>query len=99
MVPRARGLRGSRHVDKFRFGYLAENATAARQAEFLTHAELYLGSYRKADEFLARLKGVTPSDIVNVVGQYMTGIQYAYLGDTTRMHGRGEGRVSASGGR
>jgi hypothetical protein len=34
-----------------------------------------------------RLHDVSPSDIRRVVATYMPAIQYAYLGDTTRMHG------------
>lgn len=77
----------SRFIDSFSFDYLAENATAAGQADFLARAELYLGGYQHGDEFTKRLHGVSPRDIQVVVAQYMTAIQYAYLGDTTRMHG------------
>jgi zinc protease len=77
----------TRFVSNFTFDYLAENATAANQADFLARAELYLGSYRKGDEFLKRLRNVSPSDVSSVAAQYMTAIQYAYLGDTTRMRG------------
>lgn len=77
----------SRFIDSFGFEYLAENATAAGQADFLARAELYLGGYQHGDEFIKRLHGVSPRDIQSVVAEYMTAIQYAYLGDTTRMHG------------
>jgi hypothetical protein len=50
-------------------------------------AELYLGGYQRGDEFSKRLHGVSPRDIQLVTTRYMTAIQYAYLGDTTRMHG------------
>jgi zinc protease len=78
----------SRFIDSFSFEYLSDNATAAGQADFLARAQLYLGSYAKAEEFLSRLHGVSPGDIMRVAAQYMTAIQYAYLGDTARMHGR-----------
>jgi len=77
-----------RFIDNFRFDYLAENATAASQAEFLARAELYLGSYRLGDDFMKRLHGVSPRDIRVMASQYMTRIQYSYLGDSSRMHGR-----------
>jgi len=77
----------SRFIDSFGFDYLAENATSAGQADFLARAELYLGGYQHGDEFSKRLHSVSPDDILRVAGQYMAAIQYAYLGDTTRMHG------------
>ena len=77
----------SRFIDSFGFDYLAENATSAGQADFLARAELYLGGYQQGDEFSKRLHSVSPDDILRVTGQYMAAIQYAYLGDTTRMHG------------
>jgi zinc protease len=77
----------SRFIDSFGFDYLAENATSAGQADFLARAELYLGGYQHGEEFSKRLHSVAPDDILKVAGVYMTAIQYAYLGDTTRMHG------------
>jgi len=77
----------SRFIDTFGFDYLTENATAPGQADFLARAELYLGSYRAGDEFVKRLHDVSPSDVRRVAAGYMTAIQFAYLGDTTRMHG------------
>ena len=75
-------------IDNFRFDYLEANATAASQADFLARAELYLGSFRLGDDFMKRLHGVSPRDIRVMASQYMTRIQYSYLGDTSRMHGR-----------
>ncbi len=77
-----------RFIDSFKFDYLAENATAANQADFLARAELYLGGFRKGEEFLSRLQSVSPIDVTNVAAQYMTAGQYAYLGDTARMRGK-----------
>ena len=76
-----------RFLDSYTFDYLAENATAADQADFLARAELYLGGYRRGDDFVKRMRGVTPRDIQLVANTYMTKLQYAYLGDTTRMRG------------
>jgi zinc protease len=81
------GLALSRFLDSYRFDYLAENATAADQADFLARAELYLGGYRRGDEFVKRMRGVTSDDIRTVANLYMSKLQYAYLGDTTRMRG------------
>ncbi len=77
-----------RFIDSFSFEYLSANATAAGQADFLARAELYLGSYESGADFTKRLHEVSPADIQGVAAQYMTRIQYAFLGDTARMHGR-----------
>jgi zinc protease len=76
-----------RFIDGYRFDYLVDNATAERQADFLARAELYLGSYRKGEESLQLLHRVLPEDLAPIVYAHMGNIQYAYLGDTTRMHG------------
>jgi zinc protease len=78
----------SRFLDNFSFDYLVDHSSAADQAEFLARAELYLGSYQRGEDFLKRLRGVTPNDLHFVAARYMAKIQYAYLGDTTRMRGR-----------
>ena len=78
----------NRFLDGYTFDYLAANATAADQADFLARAELYLGGYERGDEFVKRMRSVTPRDIQLAAGSYLSKIQYAYLGDTTRMRGR-----------
>jgi zinc protease len=77
----------ARFIDSFSFDYLADNSSAASQADFLARAELYLGSYLRGEEFLRRMHNVAPDDIMMIARDYMTHIQYAYLGDTLRMHG------------
>jgi zinc protease len=75
-------------LDRFVFDYLAENATAMDQADFLARAELYLGDYRRGDDFMKRLAWVTSHDVADAARLYMSKLQYAYLGDTTKMRGR-----------
>jgi zinc protease len=77
----------SRFLDSYTFDYLEENATAADQADFLARAELYLGGFRRGDEFVKRMRGVSPSDVMIAANLYMSKLQYAYLGDTMRMRG------------
>jgi len=74
-------------LDAYTFDYLEENASAADQADFLARAELYLGDYRRGDDFVKRLHSVSPLDIRLVANTYMSKIQFAYLGDTSRMQG------------
>lgn len=76
-----------RFVDSFSFEYIARNATADGQADFLARAELYLGSYKGGTEFVKRLHGVSSFEIQHAAMRYMTATQYAYLGDTSRMNG------------
>lgn len=78
----------SRFLDSYTFDYLEQNATAADQADFLARAELYLGGFRRGDEFMKRMRGVSANDVMNAANLYMSKLQYAYLGDTTRMKGR-----------
>jgi zinc protease len=78
----------SRFLDSYTFEYLEQNATAADQADFLARAELYLGDFRRGDEFMKRMRGVSANDVMNAANLYMAKLQYAYLGDTTRMKGR-----------
>lgn len=77
----------NRFLDSYVFEYLSANATAADQADFLARAELYLGEFRKGDEFVKRMRSVLPTDVVFAANMYMSKLQYAYLGDTTRMRG------------
>ncbi|HKA59350.1 MAG TPA: pitrilysin family protein [Gemmatimonadales bacterium] len=77
-----------RFLDSYVFDYLSANATAADQADFLARAELYLGGFRRGDEFVKRMRDVSPTDVTFAANTYMSKLQYAYLGDTTRMRGR-----------
>ncbi len=77
----------NRFLDSYTFEYLVANATAADQADFLARAELYLGGYQHGDEFMKRLRWVSPRDVMDAASLYMSKLQYAYLGDTTRMRG------------
>jgi zinc protease len=74
-------------LDTYVFSYLEANATAADQADFLARAELYLGDYKRGDEFMKRLAWVSSREIADAARLYMSKLQYAYLGDTTRMRG------------
>lgn len=75
-------------LDGYVASYTAANATASSQAEFLARAELYLGDYKRGAEFTKRLAWTTSREIADAARAYMSKLQYAYLGDTTRMRGR-----------
>lgn len=74
-----------RLVQQFIVTYFLDNETNADQANMLARAELYQGDYRKAAMFVDDLRAVTPSDIRNAVGKYMTNIRWAYVGDPQRV--------------
>lgn len=81
-------LRLAQFTDQFRLGYLAATSSADGEADLLARAELYLGGHEHAGEFLERLHRTAPIDLRRVANLYMRRIQFAYLGDTSRMAGR-----------
>jgi zinc protease len=76
-----------RFINSFRRQYLERNGSDADQADLLARAELYLGDYQKTDRFLQQLYRVGPEDVQRVADRYMRIIQWAYIGNTTRMEG------------
>lgn len=72
-------------VEQFITDYFAENETNAAQADFLARAQLYRGDYRTASRFMEDIRRVSPADVRRVSQQYMRNIQFAYLGDSTRI--------------
>ena len=57
--------------------YYLKNETNEDQANVLARAELYEGDYRAADQFMARLRRVTPADVQRVARKYLTGFRFA----------------------
>lgn len=72
-------------VRQFTLDALGQYMTTDGQAEALGRAELYFGDYRRADDYLPRLRRVRPSDVRRAAIKYMQHIQFAYLGDTTAL--------------
>jgi zinc protease len=72
-------------VQQFITNYFLENETNAEQATFLAKAQIYRGDYRAADRFMAELRAVTPEDVRRVARTYIRGINFAYVGDTTKV--------------
>ncbi|MGH7663112.1 MAG: M16 family metallopeptidase [Gemmatimonadaceae bacterium] len=66
-------------------GYFGEHETTEEQADLLARAELYRGDYRESVRLMQELRRVRPSDVRRVARLYMTDVQFAYLGDTTRV--------------
>src|SRR5439155_1359674 len=72
----------SRFVDGFTFDYLTDNSSAADQAEFLARAELYLGNYRLAGDFVKRLRSV--GAVLSGDGLRARAARIVYPGDELR---------------
>lgn len=72
-------------AEQFIMDYFAENSTNAAQADFLARAELYRGDYRKASQALEDLRHVTFGQLRAAARRYFRDIQFAYVGDTTRV--------------
>lgn len=76
-----------RFLDQFTLDELFEQMTSDGQAEALARARLYFDDLAMADDFVKRLRRVSPRSVRRLVDRYMQGIQYGYLGDTTAMGG------------
>lgn len=70
-----------RLVQQFITDYFLKNETNADQATFLARAALYQGDYRLADDFVNKLRDVTPLDVQSAARRYMHNFRFAYVGD------------------
>jgi zinc protease len=77
----------SRFVTSYRLEYLSRSSTDADQADLLARGELYVSNFRHSDQFMEQLYRVSPADIRVIADRYMRAIQWAYIGNTTRMEG------------
>ncbi|HEY6808990.1 MAG TPA: insulinase family protein [Gemmatimonadales bacterium] len=71
--------------------YLADlvetQSTTAGKADLLARAQLLVGDYRHVSDLIPKMNGVDGTAMRNSANYCRTRIQYAYLGDTARMHG------------
>lgn len=79
------GSEWRRFFDQFTLDQLLEQMTSDGQAESLARAHLYFGDLTMSGDFVRRLRKVNPYSVRGVVRQYMSDIQYGYLGDTVAM--------------
>ncbi len=68
--------------------YYIGQETNAAQAGSLAQAELLGGGWRTADQFIARIRAVTPADVRRVAATYMRTLQFVVLGDPARIDRR-----------
>ena len=72
-------------VQQFITEYFLDNETITAQADFLARAQLFRGDYRAGQRFVAELRAVTGADVQRVLRKYFTNIQWAYVGDPSRV--------------
>ena len=74
-----------RAAEGFRTSYLFGLETASSHAEMLAHAQLYQGDYRAAGTRADVMSKVRFPEIRKIIETYGKNIQYAFVGDTTRL--------------
>lgn len=74
-----------RAAEGFRTSYLFGMETADSHADMLARAQLYQGDYRAAGTRADVMAKVRFPEIRKIIKTYGTNIQYAFVGDTTRM--------------
>jgi zinc protease len=77
-----------RFLDQFVLDQLVRDLTAEGQAEALGRAQIYFGDFREADRYLSRVQAVKAVEVGRAAKKYMQNMQFVFLGDTTRMHGK-----------
>ena len=68
--------------------YYMGQETNAAQTGSLASAELLGGGWRTAEEFITRIRAVTPADMRRVVTTYMRNMQFVVLGDPAKIDKR-----------
>jgi predicted Zn-dependent peptidase len=72
-------------VQQFITEYFLDNETITAQADFLARAQLYRGDFHAGLQFVAELRAVTGADVQRVMRRYFRNIQWAYVGDPSRV--------------
>jgi zinc protease len=67
--------------------YLMANQTNEAQAGSLARAQIYQGDYRLASHAMDLLRRVNPADLLRVSRRYMHDVQFAYVGNPSRIAG------------
>ena len=65
--------------------YYMGQETNAAQTGSLASAELLGGGWRTADEFITRIRAVTPADMRRAVNTYMKNMQFVVIGDPSKI--------------
>jgi zinc protease len=65
--------------------FFLENETLAAQADFLAKSWLFEGDIKAAEHLEAQLRAITPADIQRVAQRWIRDVQWAYIGDVSRL--------------
>ena len=68
-------------VQQFLVRWYRANETNAEQASQMARALLFNGDWRVADQFIERLREVTPLDVQRAARVYFKNVRFAYVGD------------------
>jgi predicted Zn-dependent peptidase len=68
--------------------YYMGQETNAAQTGSLASAELLGGGWRTAEDFITRIRAVTPADMRRAVTTYMRNMQFVVLGDPSKIDKR-----------
>ncbi len=72
-------------IQQFITQFFLENETLAAQADFLAKSFLFEGNIQAAEHLEAQLRSITPLDIQRVAQRWIKDVQWAYIGDVSRL--------------
>lgn len=72
-------------IQQFITQFFLENETLGAQADFLAKSYLFEGDLQAADHLEAQLRAITPADIQRVAQRWIKDVQWAYIGDVSRL--------------
>ncbi len=72
-------------VQQFLVRWYRTNETNAEQANQLARAQLFVGDWRTADQFIEKLRQVSPLDVQRAARTYFKNVRFAYVGDPAKI--------------
>lgn len=72
-------------VQQFITEFFLNAETNAEQASLLARSELYQGDWRRSANLMESLRAVTPADIQRVIRAYFRDVNFAYVGNPSRL--------------
>ncbi|MBK8245880.1 MAG: insulinase family protein [Gemmatimonadetes bacterium] len=72
-------------IQQFITQFFLENETLGAQADFLAKSFLFEGDLQAAGHLEAMLRSITPADIQRVAQRWIKDVQWAYIGDVSKL--------------